>query len=375
MGILTMYAWAISSFQGPVIPVASRKAPELIGQYDWQQSKIPVNGTGSDALTAFDKAMVAYLREACAPGAALTVYYQGKKIYSKGFGYADIEAQIPFSASTPSRISSLSKFLTQRAIQTLLERGQLSKDAKVIDILKKGGVVPLSPKGKKPDSRLSDITVQNLLDHKSGIRQGLDISVCTSDTMIAELALRTPVQEKDALGYILGLPLDNDPGQTYSYSNFGYGLLSKIVELISHLSYEEYVRANVLGPMTDSSQWFVTSTLRKEKRATEANYYSFPGHPTWDAYRFDFMQGAGGWVAPVDGIAEFFSRTFPGKGWDYTLFGSYTGAVTVMKVHSNSLVYAASVNYRRGNDAKDNEILFKRLEDVAKELNYQSMSQ
>ena len=333
-----------------------------------QLADIPVNGECESFAKPFDAVMIDYLVKTKAPGGALSIFYKGKKVYSKGFGLANVEEKRAFTPTTPTRISSLSKHLTQRAIKILIQQGKISLETKAVDILAQEGIVPLVKQGNLVDSRLGKITVGQLLEHKSGIRAGLDISQCTSDEVIRLMGFKTPISPQDALGYVLGLPLESDPGTTTNYSNFGYSLLGKIVQIVSGKPYEEFVRTNVLFPKVDPNSWFVTSAQRKDKRREEAEYYSSISTPTWDAFRWDILAGAGGWVASVEGIAEFFSKEFPGSGWDYTLFGSYTGAVTVMKVHKNSLTFAASINYRRGNNASDNDILFKNLEQVSSGL-------
>ncbi len=352
-------------FQSPQVPKSKRLAPELIGKIQWKTTKIPISGSGDVRYLAFDQAITKYLREVGAPGGALTVFYKGKRVYAKGFGYADLDAKRKFTALTPTRISSLSKYLTQRAINRLIELGKLNATSKAVEILAKGGVKPI---GGKTDPRIEAITIQDLIDHKSGIDAGLDISQCMSDEVIKKMGFKRPISQNDALRYILGLPLNSDPGSSAMYSNFGYSLLGKIVEIVSGQSFESFVKTQVLAPRTDSSRWFVTTAQRKDHHPNEANYYSTETMKTWDAFRWDICAGAGGWVAPVDGVAELFSKEFPGLGYNFTLFGSYTGAVTVMKVHKNSLVFAASINYRRGNNAVDNDVLFKALENATKNL-------
>lgn len=348
--------------QESAIAPDKRQSPEQIGRFKWGNQPIPILGSAEEFVQAYDQVMTDYIREVGAPGGALSVYFKGKLVYSKGFGWADIDKKIPFTPKTQHRISSLSKFLTKDLIEELIEYGELEPDTKAIEILKRGGVTPLVSAGQKIDSRLADVTIQQLLDHKSGITAGTDISECMNNDVIEKMKFAKPIRQGDALGYILGLPLEHDPGKEYVYSNFGYALLGKIVEIVSGKPYEEAIKEKVLAKRIDPGHWFVTTANRKDRREGEATYYSTRSQPTWDAYRLDVCAGAAGWVAPTEEIANFFQQRFSGPGWHYTLFGSYTGAVTVMRVHDNSLVYAANVNYRRGSGPDDNDVLFERLE-------------
>ncbi len=354
---------------GPAIPLAKRTAPETIGRYDWYDAAIPVNGRCDPNFSAYDQAMTGYLREVGAPGGALSVYYKDTLVYSKGFGWADVDAHKPFTPQTSSRISSLSKLFTKWCIEDMIEYGQLEPDAKVVDILKRGAIVPLAPKGKEPDPRIVNVTIRQLLDHRSGIRPGLDLMECMSDSVIKSMGFSKPIQSNDAASYILGMPLDSDPGEKEQYSNFGYTLLGHVIEVISGKSYEAAIKDRVMNSKVNTSHWFVTNAMRGDRRDYEADYYSTRSYTSWDRYRLDVCAGAAGWVAPTEGLADFFRKQFPGRGWHFTFFGSYTGAIAVMKVHDNGLVFVANVNYRRGNDSADNDVLFKAIEDVSLKLN------
>ena len=212
--------------QVPMVLAANRKSPELIGRSDWHGSEVPINGSGEERFRGYDTAMTDYLKEVGAPGGALSVFHQGRKIYSKGYGYAHLDERVAFMPSTPSRISSISKYLTKRAINILVAAGYLTEDSKAIEILLKGGIIPSPPKGKTADPRIGQITIKQLLDHKSGIMAGLDISKCTSNRVVASKGLR-PAADREALGYILGQTLQSNPGTKETYSNYGYALLAR----------------------------------------------------------------------------------------------------------------------------------------------------
>jgi serine beta-lactamase-like protein LACTB len=162
------------------------------------------------------------------PGAAVAIAKDGRIIYAKGFGYADLEHKVPFTPQTVSRIGSISKTFTATAAMQLVERGQLKLDAEVQTY------VPSFPQKPWP------ITVRQLLCHQSGIRhyKGNEmLSAVSYDTVEAALAIF-----KDD-------PLVAEPGTAFNYTTYGYNLLSRVVEAASGESFGDYLQRHIIAPL------------------------------------------------------------------------------------------------------------------------------
>jgi CubicO group peptidase (beta-lactamase class C family) len=141
-----------------------------------------------------------------APGAAVLVAQNGTILLAKGYGYANIEHRVPNTPQTRFRLASVTKSVTAAAILHLLDAGKLSLDDRVAKYL--------------PDMPHADqITIRHLLTHTSGLQTA----------------------EKD--------PLEFTPGEHLNYSNTGYQVLGRIIEKVAGLSYEDYLRAGVFGPL------------------------------------------------------------------------------------------------------------------------------
>src|SRR5512134_1490923 len=139
-----------------------------------------------------------------APGAQIAVSRDGRTIWSRSFGCADLELDVPVGPDTRFRIGSVSKPLTAAAIGRLVEDGRLDLDAPV------QRYVPDFPKKAWP------ITTRQLAGHLAGIRHYEGDEFLIRDhyaTVHAGLA----IFEKDALLF--------EPGTKFSYSSYGWNLI------------------------------------------------------------------------------------------------------------------------------------------------------
>lgn len=187
------------------------------------------NGTGTD-----DKKMAAVdevfedLTTAGSPGCALGVYRDGKIVYSKGYGLANLELNVPITPRSVFDIGSTSKQFSAASILLLEKRGKLS----VNDDLRK--YIPELPDyGQK-------ITILHLLNHTSGLRDYLtlmDLAGINTDSVTTdEDALQIIVRQK-ALNFA--------PGSDWLYSNTGFFLLSVIVKRVSGKTLREFATENI----------------------------------------------------------------------------------------------------------------------------------
>lgn len=156
---------------------------------------------------------------------------KGKVLLNKGYGYANLEYNIPNSPKTVYRIGSLSKQLTAVAVLKLEEQKKL----KLSDPISM--YVPDFPRG-------DEITLDMLLHHTSGLTDQTKQTGLTAEQLTR--VSHTPEQlvemiKTEKLGY--------EPGKTYFYSNHGYILLGYVIEKTSGTSYFSYLKKEILTPL------------------------------------------------------------------------------------------------------------------------------
>jgi CubicO group peptidase (beta-lactamase class C family) len=151
-------------------------------------------------------------------------------ILSNGYGFANLEWNIPNSPSTKFRLASLTKQFTAASILLLEEQGKLSLD----DPVKKH--MPDAPPA------WDKITIFNLLTHTSGIPNFTSFPDYQSSEPF-------PLTPEKLVATFRDKPLDFQPGGKYSYSNSGYVLLGYLIEQISGETYEKFVQDNIFTPL------------------------------------------------------------------------------------------------------------------------------
>ena len=180
------------------------------------------------------------------PGGQVALAKDGRLVLNRGYGLADVERGEPVQPTSLFRIASVSKAITAVAILTLVDAGTLALDDTVFPLL---AFAP--PPHATMDPRLATITVQDLLVHAGGWDsaqsfdpQGLPFS----RTAAAMVGLADPAEAATIVRFMLGEPLDFDPGTRQAYSNFGFNVLGRVIEHVSGQPYEAYVRDHVLTP-------------------------------------------------------------------------------------------------------------------------------
>jgi CubicO group peptidase (beta-lactamase class C family) len=247
----------------------------------------------SSTSTGIDALVTTAGVQARTPGAVVLVARNGRVVFEKGYGLANIAAATPASASTQFYIASVSKAFTAMAIMMLAERGELSYE----DPLTK--FFPEFPRYAKR------ITVRHLLHHTSGIRdyaEFFDDSTArpgqTSPLLLEALAKQmTPLFA---------------PGQRYEYSNSGYFLLAMIVDKVAGEPLPEFLRKNVFVPLGMKNS-FVTAK-RKGMWPDLATPYVRENGKYRDAHfgdkPIDLTYGDGGVVSTVGDLLK----------WDQALY-------------------------------------------------------
>jgi N-acyl-D-amino-acid deacylase len=279
---------------------------------------IPVSGEERPELAAFDDWMKAFMHEHGIPGGQLAIVRQGRLVYARGFGSADRDAQEPVLPESLFRIASVSKPITAVAVLTLVEKGKLKLDDKVLDHLH---YEPHLEDGAQFDERWKQVTIEQCLSHTGGWdREKSYDPMFQAVRMARSLKVDLPILPEHIIRYQLGKPLDFDPGERYAYSNFGYSLLGRIIEKTTGQSYEAYVQQAVLKPL-GITRARIGNSLAEERAEGEVRYYDVSGKPgtavvgpgagekevpvSYGVWRQETLDAHGGWIASAPDLAKF----------------------------------------------------------------------
>ena len=246
-------------------------------------------------LQTCDVAMKELMDKYQIPGASFAISKDGKVIYNRAFGMADLECDHKAYPYNLFRIASLSKPITSIAIMQLMEEGKLTMNDRVFG---PDGILsdyPVVADARINDTRIYDITIQQLLEHSAGWDRDIQCfpdptspytwkySGC--DPVIAPLYVtRTngtsnPATAEDYMIFLLQHGLDFTPGTRYGYSNIGFLALGMVIETISGLSYESYVKEKLFEPLGISDA-HVGRSHKKDRLEREVIYYNPNGCTT-----------------------------------------------------------------------------------------------
>ena len=179
---------------------------------------------------------------------SVLVATDGNVLLDKGYGFANVEWDIPNTPDTKFRLGSITKQFTATAVLQLVEQGKLSLEDSVAKY------VPEAPEAWRP------ITIHHLLNHTSGIPSYTDLPSFATPAL-----RRVPLKPLDIVLLSKDKPLLFQPGEGYRYNNTGYVLLGHIVETVSGMKYDEYLQEHVFKPldMTDTGYDWTRPVLKK----------------------------------------------------------------------------------------------------------------
>ena len=160
----------------------------------------------------------------------ILISYRGRPVLIKAFGSANREKKVPNTVNTQFCIGSMNKMFTAVAVLQLAQAGKLSLD---------GVLANYWP--DYPNHELATRTkIRQLLDHTAGTGD-----IFTPEYEARRLQIHTP---NDYVTLFGKRPLRFEPGSKFEYSNYGYILLGRLVELISGQDYQSYVRDHIYSP-------------------------------------------------------------------------------------------------------------------------------
>ena len=164
-------------------------------------------------------------------GAAVAVLRNGKLVFAKGYGRANLELAAPVNARTVFRVGSLTKQFTAAGVLLLAEQGKLNIDDRLSSYL------PNFP-------RADEVTLRDLLNHTSGIHNftegpvidKISTSGATVKELVTDIASQSPLY-------------DFEPGKGWWYSNSNYALLGAVIEKVSGESWGAFMKAEIFDKL------------------------------------------------------------------------------------------------------------------------------
>lgn len=256
-----------------------------------------------------------FMRQWGIKGASVAIMKDERLIYAKGYGWADEEDSVKTEVRHIFRIASVSKLITGATVMKLVEKGILSLDQKPFA---KGGLMDIPEFSEIKDKRVRDITIEQLLRHRGGFsRRGGDPMFIPNIIRI-RMNLDSAPKTDDIIRYVLSRDLSYQPGSGTKYSNFGYVLLSRIIEQATGIPYESYVKNVILAPI-GIYDMHIARNFHEHKFPNEVRYYephdelmveSFDGSGVmrpkcYGGNDVAGLLGAGGWVASPSELIRF----------------------------------------------------------------------
>ncbi len=223
-------------------------------------------------------------------GTAVVMIKDGQVVYSKGFGYADIEKRRPVNEETAFYIASTTKPFYALSLLLAEAEGQFDSQATLADMFP---ALPLDDEIKKR------VTAAQLLTHTSGLSND------PLTTALAYSGLHTPATEPA----MLGAPYTTfKEQQDFDYSNFGYKLLGIWQQQTRHIGWQQSIENRIINPLglTHTSPYVSTAT---ERHWPTAEPYSLmaddPARPLSIRKHDETMHAAGGLLASAGDLASF----------------------------------------------------------------------
>ncbi|MFK7738427.1 MAG: serine hydrolase [Pirellulaceae bacterium] len=210
-------------------PTAEAVVSGGVTEADTQEPRAPA--ADADYTSAFDKMLADYF-PADGPGVVALVAKDGKVLYHRAFGLANMEFGVPMPVDARFCIGSITKSLTATGILRLQEQGRLSIEDPITKYL------PDYPAhGKR-------VRIKHLLSHTSGVHNYNNF-----DEPHPPGYFTTEYSNEEFIGLFKDIPLDFEPGTRYEYSNSGYSLLGSIIERVSEKSFDSFLQDEFCRPL------------------------------------------------------------------------------------------------------------------------------
>ena len=361
-----------------------------------------------EELKGLDRKITGYMDRWFIKGASLAIMRNDSLLYAKGYGWADQETGEKMNAGHILRMASVSKLITATGIMVLQDKEMLSiKDT----VFGPSGILHGTPLDSLiKDRNCHKITIEHLLRHQGGFYRD---PLFSSRDVMNQMQLDCPPEADDFFRLVLPKRLRFMPGEWQRYSNFGYLLLSRIIEEVSGKTYEQFIKEDVLAP-AGCYDMHIAGTYYSDKRDNEVRYYTHEGdgkfieeyngsgrivERCYGGNNIPMLSGAGAWcgspaeiarlVASIDGrdevkdiisqesvrqMTEYFDKetyslgwndTDPEKGWSRT--GTLSGTSALVKCFPDGecwIIITNTSTWKGPGQARYTDALFKQCREL-----------
>lgn len=319
-------------------------------------------GLSPDRLKRIHDVIQAHLDAKDFAGAVTLVMRKGKVVHFEAHGLMDLESNKPMRTDTLFRMASMTKPITAVSVLMLMEEGKLVLSdpvSKFIPEFKNPKVavwnLPNDPKGAgyhlEPADR--EITLKDLLTHTSGLANG-------GEGPAGEFFRRANLQRGGSLAErvkrLAPLPLNFQPGSQWEYSpSTGFDTLGRVVEILSGLTLEQFVKQRIFAPLSMNNSFF---TIPPDRMKDVALLYAKreqglvkPNAPEAAPSNGDYFSGSGGVTSSAEDYLQFCQMLLNNGEWNGKRLLSRK---SVELMTDNAIGNLDLRNYMEGEDSRQN---------------------
>ncbi len=242
------------------------------------------SANGASAHASLDDAVKSFMIDRKISRGALAVTVNGKLVHNRAYTYMHPSAP-DTQTDTRFRLASCSKPLTGIGIQKLIELNPgITLNSRLVDILPAADTIPWMD-----DVPFGRVTIRHLLNHTAGwddaapgghtyeFPLGVFNNINALDPMYSDFTITNtlgtalPLSDNEIMTFMQRVYFDTFPGTAYAYSNFGYFLAGRVIEVVSGQTYEQFMRDNVFCPV-GAGLIAAGSTAADDALPDESNY-------------------------------------------------------------------------------------------------------
>lgn len=243
-------------------PLLTAAAPETVG-------------FSSERLNRIDGLIQSYIDKKAFPGVAALVVKDGKIVYYKAFGTADLDVNKPLAKDAIYRIASMTKAITSLAVMMLHEEGKIMLDDPISKYIPEFAKPVVLDKFNEKDSTYTtvpakrEITVRHLLTHMSG----LNYNVISSDPRMRAIYTKAGfidafttqnIKIGDMVKILAKLPLNHQPGEKWTYG-LSIDVLGALVEIVSGTPLDQFFQKRIFEPLGMKDTYFYLPDTKKDR--------------------------------------------------------------------------------------------------------------